>query len=82
MNSPPPGWVDPALAGRSSWRYKGDMGTRPAWVNDELFPFESHFVDVHGAQVHYIDEGEGPAFLLLHGNPTWSLLNRHIVRGL
>lgn len=58
------------------------MATRPAWVNDELFPFESHFADVGGAQVHYIDEGEGPVFLCLHGNPTWSFLYRHIVRGL
>lgn len=58
------------------------MGTRPAWVNDELFPFASHFVDVGGAQAHYIDEGEGPVFLCLHGNPTWSFLYRHIVRGL
>lgn len=56
--------------------------TRPAWVNDELFPFESRFVDVHGATVHYIDEGEGPVFLALHGNPTWSFLYRHIVHGL
>lgn len=55
---------------------------RPAWVDDRLFPFESHFMDLHGATVHFIDEGEGPVFLALHGNPTWSFLYRHIVRGL
>jgi haloalkane dehalogenase len=32
--------------------------------------------------VHFIDEGTGPVFLGLHGNPTWSFLYRHIVRGL
>jgi haloalkane dehalogenase len=58
------------------------MASRPAWVNDELFPFASHFADVRGAEVHYIDEGEGPVFLCLHGNPTWSFLYRHVVRGL
>ena len=58
------------------------MATRPAWVNDELFPFESRFADVGGGQVHYIDEGDGPVLLCLHGNPTWSFLYRHIVRGL
>jgi haloalkane dehalogenase len=58
------------------------MVTRPAWVNDELFPFQSHFLEVHGANVHYIDEGGGPVFLALHGNPTWSFLYRHIVQGL
>ena len=55
---------------------------RPAWVNDELFPFESHFAEVEGASVHYIDEGEGPVFLALHGNPSWSFLYRHILMGL
>jgi haloalkane dehalogenase len=58
------------------------MATRPAWVNDRLFPFESRFVQVNGADVHYIDEGAGPVFLGLHGNPTWSFLYRHIVQGL
>jgi haloalkane dehalogenase len=58
------------------------MVSRPAWVNDELFPFESRFLDVHGSTVHYIDEGAGPVFLALHGNPTWSFLYRHIVQGL
>jgi haloalkane dehalogenase len=58
------------------------MQTRPGWVNDQLFPFESRFADVGGAQVHYIDEGNGPVFLCLHGNPTWSFLYRHIVQGL
>lgn len=58
------------------------MAGRPSWVDDDLFPFESHFAEVAGARVHYIDEGEGPIFLGLHGNPTWSFLYRHIVTGL
>jgi len=58
------------------------MAARPAWVDEELFPFTSHFIDVAGARVHYIDEGDGPVFLALHGNPTWSFLYRHIVHGL
>ena len=32
--------------------------------------------DIH----HYVDEGEGPTLLLLHGNPTWSFLYRHMIR--
>jgi hypothetical protein len=38
------------------------------------FPFESHFVEVLGSQIHYIDEGEGDPILFLHGNPTSSYL--------
>lgn len=55
---------------------------RPDWVDDDLFPFESHFVDIAGARVHYVDEGQGPVVLMLHGNPTWSFLYRHIIDGL
>jgi haloalkane dehalogenase len=55
---------------------------RPAWVPSDLYPFESHYADVGGSRVHYIDEGGGPPLLLLHGNPTWSFLYRNIVTGL
>jgi haloalkane dehalogenase len=55
---------------------------RPRWVPDELFPFQSHYADLAGSRVHYIDEGSGPPLLLLHGNPTWSFLYRNIVKGL
>lgn len=55
---------------------------RPSWVPEELYPFESHYADVAGARVHYVDEGAGAPLLLLHGNPTWSFLYRDIVKGL
>ncbi|MUL45870.1 alpha/beta fold hydrolase [Mycobacterium sp. CBMA293] len=55
---------------------------RPAWVDDDLFPFESHFVEIDGHTVHYIDEGSGPTLLFLHGNPTWSFLFRDVIRAL
>jgi haloalkane dehalogenase len=55
---------------------------RPQWVPSELYPFDSHYADVSGSRVHYIDEGDGPPLLLLHGNPTWSFLYRNIVTGL
>ncbi|SHS90520.1 alpha/beta hydrolase [Mycobacteroides abscessus subsp. abscessus] len=48
------------------------VAERPAWVDDELFPFESRFVDIDGHRTHYVDEGSGPTLLFLHGNPTWS----------
>ncbi|MGW4633591.1 alpha/beta fold hydrolase [Nocardia sp. NPDC004415] len=55
---------------------------RPGWVDDELFPFESRFLDVDGHTVHYLDEGSGPTLLFLHGNPTWSFLWRDVIRDL
>ncbi len=56
--------------------------SRPAWFPEDLFPFESHAVELDGCRVHYIDEGTGPVLLLLHGNPTWSFLYRDIVKDL
>src|SRR5215204_6168565 len=55
---------------------------RPAWVPDALFPYESRFAEARGAHVHYVDEGDGPPLLMLHGNPTWSFLYRELIGGL
>lgn len=55
---------------------------RPAWFDESLFPFESRWLDVDGARIHYVDEGTGPVLLMLHGNPTWSFLFRHLISGL
>lgn len=43
------------------------------------FPFESRFLDVAGARVHYVDEGAGPILVMVHGNPTWSFVFRHLI---
>src|ERR671918_2371156 len=43
------------------------------------FPFESHYVEVAGSKMHYVDEGEGDPILFLHGNPTSSYLWRNII---
>lgn len=43
------------------------------------YPFESHFVQVHGSRIHYIEEGSGEPILFLHGNPTWSYVWRNII---
>ncbi|WP_405282941.1 alpha/beta fold hydrolase [Gaopeijia maritima] len=53
---------------------------RPGFTPDPaLYPFESRWFDHPIGPVHYLDEGEGPPLLLLHGNPTWSFLYRGIV---
>jgi pimeloyl-ACP methyl ester carboxylesterase len=47
---------------------------RPPWLDERLFPFRSHFLELGACKLHYVDEGEGPPLLLLHGNPPWSFL--------
>jgi haloalkane dehalogenase len=44
-----------------------------------LYPFQSRWFTSSAGQMHYIDEGSGPAILFCHGNPTWSFLYRDIV---
>lgn len=48
----------------------------------DLYPFNSHYLDVNGHRMHYVDEGDGPAILMLHGNPTWSFYYRDLIHGL
>ncbi len=50
------------------------------------FPFEPHYVEVpdgDGAnlRVHYVDEGDpsAPVVLLMHGEPSWCFLYRHMI---
>lgn len=43
------------------------------------FPYGSRYLTVNGVRLHYVDEGEGPPVLLLHGNPTWSYMYRNII---
>lgn len=55
---------------------------RPTWLPEALYPFESRYLTIGSARVHYVDEGTGPTLLLLHGNPTWSFLYREIIESL
>ena len=50
------------------------------------YDFTPHYVDVDDTEggtlrVHYVDEGppDGPVVLLLHGEPSWSYLYRHMI---
>lgn len=44
------------------------------------FPFQSHYLDLGGYRMHYVDEGSGLPVLFVHGNPTWSFFWREPVR--
>ena len=53
------------------------------------YPFEGNSFEQTGTsksgnfiRMHYLDEGEGPVVLMLHGNPTWSFYYRNLVKTL
>ena len=52
---------------------------RPFSVDTDEYPFASNWFEQDGTRMHYVDEGTGPAILLLHGNPTWSYLRNNFV---
>lgn len=52
------------------------MSTRPI---PATFNYDSHYLEVLGSKIHYIDEGEGDPILFLHGNPTCNYLWRNII---
>ena len=45
------------------------------------YPFAANYLDFEGLRLHYLDVGprDGPVAMLMHGMPTWSFLNRHII---
>lgn len=45
------------------------------------YPFAPNYVDSLGYRIHYVDEGprDGEVILLLHGQPSWSYLYRHMI---
>lgn len=55
---------------------------RPAWLDSSLYPFESRWVTIGGADVHYVDEGHGMTLLFLHAAPAWSFIFREFIRDL
>ena len=45
------------------------------------YDFRANYTQIDGMRVHYVDEGEPAAepVLLLHGEPSWSYLYRHMI---
>ena len=45
------------------------------------YEFKPHYVDIDEMRMHYVDEGpaDAPPVLLMHGEPSWSYLYRHMI---
>lgn len=51
-------------------------------VSKSIYPFEGHYLDRDGLKYHYLDEGSGDPVVMVHGNPTWSIYYRELVKAL
>ncbi|MGF1455883.1 MAG: haloalkane dehalogenase [Alphaproteobacteria bacterium] len=71
-----------ALQAPTTWQ-PGEVLRTPADRFADLpdYPFTPHYADTLGYRVHYVDEGPpgGAPILLLHGQPSWSYLYRHMI---
>lgn len=54
----------------------------PASLASQLDGFKRYRVDTGAWRMHVMELGQGPAVLMLHGNPTWGYLYRDIARAL
>ena len=54
----------------------------PPLPDPEAYPFHGRYLSAGHCRLHLLDEGGGPPLLMLHGNPGWSFLYRHLVREL
>ncbi|HBH60699.1 MAG TPA: alpha/beta hydrolase [Nitrospiraceae bacterium] len=52
------------------------------WIDRKEYPFKSHLLELEMGTMHYVDEGEGEPIVMVHGNPTWSFVYRHLIKKL
>lgn len=57
------------------------MPDLPPWLQ-VLYPFAGRAFATPEGCIRYVDTGEGPPVVFLHGNPTWSFFYRDLIIGL
>ncbi len=50
-----------------------------SWLDRQAYPFTHKYFDVENHKMHYVDEGQGPTILFVHGTPSWSFDYRHLI---
>jgi haloalkane dehalogenase len=70
------------VTGRSEARSEALRTPDARFADLPDYPFAPHYVTIgDGLRMHYVDEGppDAPVVLMLHGEPSWSYLYRHMV---
>ncbi|MEO0982535.1 MAG: haloalkane dehalogenase, partial [Pseudomonadota bacterium] len=66
----------------TSWKPAETLRTPDARFADlPDYPFAPNYIESAGYRIHYVDEGpaDGELVLLMHGQPSWSYLYRHMI---
>ncbi|HWB78376.1 MAG TPA: alpha/beta fold hydrolase [Nannocystaceae bacterium] len=56
-----------------------DVALVPTWLDVAAYPFTTRTFATRDGRMSYVDEGEGPTVLLVHGTPSWSFEWRHAI---
>ncbi len=70
------------LQAPTSWKTAESIRTPDErFANLPDYPFAPNYIEIEGYRIHYVDEGprDGETILLLHGQPSWSYLYRHMI---
>jgi haloalkane dehalogenase len=51
----------------------------PSWLDRSAYPFRPRALATADGRLSYVDEGSGPAVVLVHGTPTWSFVWRRLI---
>ncbi len=71
-----------SLQAPTKWQTAEAIQTPDARFADLVdYPFAPNYAEIDGYRIHYVDEGprDGQTILLLHGQPSWSYLYRHMI---
>lgn len=65
---------------RTSWAEGSVLRTpEERFHNLPGFSYEPHYVEIEGLRMAYVEAGAGDPILMLHGEPTWGYLYRHMI---
>lgn len=59
-----------------------DVLENASWINPDLYPYATKAFQLPMGTMRYVDEGQGDPIVMVHGNPSWSLVYRKLVDGL
>jgi len=64
----------------TAWPEKSVLRTpEERFANLPGFPYQAKYVEVEGLRMAYVEQGEGDPILMLHGEPAWGYLYRHMI---
>lgn len=52
------------------------------WIDPVLYPYVARAFPTPAGTMRYVDEGEGPPVVMVHGNPAWSFTYRKLIDAL